>query len=74
MLTHAGTSRGGVVATEGRSAFLAWVQVADLESTLAGVQSAGGRSLSGPHGDPAVRRMAVVADPAGAVFGLVQVP
>ena len=66
------TPRASIVpATEG-SRFTAWVEVADLDATLARVGEHGGATLGDPASDPAVGRMAVVADPGGARFGLVQ--
>lgn len=68
-----GAPRGGVVAAQGDvSAFVAWVQVDDLDATLERVGTHGGRALSEVMSDPQVGRMAVVCDPAGAAFGLVQ--
>lgn len=68
-----GEARGGVMASKiGHASFLAWVEVDDLDAALAKVQPHGGATVEAPFSDPAVGRMAVVSDPAGAVFGLVQ--
>lgn len=68
-----GVPRGGVTAsTVDASVFTAWVQVADLDATLAKVGAHGGKTLTDTFADPAVGRMAVVSDPSGATFGLVQ--
>ena len=48
------------------------IQVDDLDATLGRVGEHGGRSVSDTFEDPAVGRMAVVADPSGATFGLIQ--
>jgi predicted enzyme related to lactoylglutathione lyase len=73
VLNADGVPRGGVAASHGdRSAFVAWVEVKDLADTLEKVEAHGGRALGEPVADPAVGRMVVVADPAGATFGLVQ--
>lgn len=68
-----GEARGGVSTSAiDRSVFIAWVEVADLDQTLAKVNAHGGKTLTDTFGDPAVGRMAVVSDPSGATFGLVQ--
>lgn len=67
-----GVSRGGVTTSADVSAFVAWVEVDDLDATLARVDDHGGRTVVGAHPDPMVGRKAVVADPGGASFGLVQ--
>lgn len=68
-----GEDRGGVTRASGeRSFFLPWVEVADLDETVANVSSNGGRSLGQPFADDSVGRMAMVSDPSGAVFGVVQ--
>lgn len=67
-----GESRGGVMPAEGPSAFLTWVHVADLDGTVQRLEARGGACVSPRFGDDEVGAMIVVADPAGAVFGLVQ--
>lgn len=62
-----GAPQGGVVDTAApRSSVVAWVQVADLKDTLQKVQQHGGAMISGGED------RAIVADPGGAQFGLVQ--
>lgn len=68
-----GVARGGVgPATSERSAFMAWVQVDDLDASLAKVAVHGGDAVGATTEEPAIGRMAVVSDPSGAVFGLIQ--
>lgn len=68
-----GEPRGGVMrAASDRSAFVAWVQVEDLDATTAKVGAHGGTIVTEAFADPKVGRMAVVADPSGATFGLIQ--
>lgn len=68
-----GVPRGGVMASSSEvSSFVAWVAVDDLDATLAKVGPHGGKAVNGPFADPAVGRMAIVADPSGATFGLIQ--
>ena len=69
-------ARAGVMAlpraSPGRPSWLALVRVADLEATVARVRQAGGGVIRRPTEDLIGGRVAVVADPSGAVFGLVQ--
>ncbi len=68
-----GEARGGVTASkDGTSTFVAWVLVEDLDDTLGRVEANAGRRLSPVMQDGGMRRMALVADPGGASFGLVQ--
>ena len=68
-----GTPRGGVMASQsGRSVFMPWVHVADLDDTIGKVGEHGGGVVMKGMADPEVGSMAVVRDPSGAVFGLVQ--
>lgn len=46
--------------------------VDDCDSTVAAIRAAGGKVHMGPDGAPGMGRYAVVADPQGAVFGLLQ--
>ena len=50
----------------------AWVEVDSLDTTLGKLDAHGGRRLTPVHEDPAVGRMAMVADPSGASFGIIQ--
>ncbi|MBX2798546.1 MAG: VOC family protein [Myxococcales bacterium] len=73
VLEAGGTSRGGVASTPAeRSAFVAWVQVDDLDATLAKVGKHGGSTIGATVGEPSVGQMAMVSDPSGATFGLIQ--
>ncbi len=73
LLESDGASVGGVTTSQmERSVFMAWVQVADLDATVAEVSAHGGTTVTRAFADPAVGRMAVVADPSGATFGLIQ--
>jgi predicted enzyme related to lactoylglutathione lyase len=56
------------------SAWLPWVRVGDLAATLARVPDAGGQVVLGPVPSPAGDPVAVVVDPNGAPFGLVEWP
>ncbi len=68
-----GVARGGVMASRvDGSVFTAWVQVDDIDATLAKVGAHGGQTLTPAFTDASGRRMAVVSDPGGASFGLVQ--
>lgn len=68
-----GVPRGGVTSCPfDGSVFIAWVQVHDLDATLSKVGAHGGKTVTESFADPAVGRMAVVSDPSGATFGLVQ--
>lgn len=73
VLTADGEPRGGAMeAIDTPSMWLAWVQVTDVEATVGKVNASGGSVLRDVFGDPEVGKMAVVADPTGAVFGVVQ--
>jgi predicted enzyme related to lactoylglutathione lyase len=76
ILSHGVRARAGVMVlpmrTDGRPGWLGLVRVADLEETLAKVKKHGGRVLNGPSEDLIGGRVAVAADPHGAVLGLVQ--
>lgn len=68
-----GASRGGVMQAQSpQSVMMTWVEVADLDETVASVGANAGQVVVGPMADPQVGRMAVVTDPSGAHFGLVQ--
>jgi hypothetical protein len=72
LLVKDGSDRGGVTASRsGVSAFVPWVEVAEVASVVEAVGEHGGRVVLGPFEDPDDGRKAVVADPAGAVFGVV---
>jgi predicted enzyme related to lactoylglutathione lyase len=51
---------------------IAWVEVDDLDATLAAVADAGGSSASDPRELPGVGRLAYVRDPAGTLVGVRQ--
>ncbi|MEO0604036.1 MAG: VOC family protein, partial [Myxococcota bacterium] len=72
VLEHEGTSRGGAMASdEGPAHWLAWVEVEDVDAAVARTASQGGTTLQAPFDVPTVGRMAVVADPTGARFGII---
>lgn len=54
------------------SAFVAWVQVDDLNATLAKVATHGGTPVGDAFAEPSELRRALVSDPSGARFGLIQ--
>lgn len=73
LLNSGGETRGGAVAAlndEVAGRWLAWVHVTDVDATLERIRGLGGRALTGPSDYPDVGRMAIAADPAGAVFGV----
>ncbi len=76
LLTEAGHPIAEVTATPmqsgGRAGWLWFVQVAQIEEVVRAVERHGGRVLRKPGIDLMGGRLAVVADPRGAVFGLVE--
>lgn len=66
-----GEKRGGVTTADDRSAFLPWVEVADIDASVAAVRGNAGTVNTDVFEHP-IGRMAVVADPSGAVFGMIQ--
>jgi predicted enzyme related to lactoylglutathione lyase len=54
----------------GGPAWLSYVSVADVDATLVRIEALGGRTHAGPMDVPTVGRIAVVADPQGAVLGI----
>jgi hypothetical protein len=69
-----GHARAGVLPLppEGReSGWLPYVQVDDVAATVAKVRAAGGRVLREPDAAVLDGRLAVIADPHGAVLGLI---
>ena len=56
----------------GPTAPIAYIQVADLETSFAEVLAAGATSVSTPHDVGGGTRIATVADPDGNVLGLIQ--
>jgi hypothetical protein len=72
VLQAGGANRGGVVpARTDRAVFFPWVQVADVAATVAAVRAHDGAVITDVF-EEAIGRMAVVADPSGAVFGVIQ--
>jgi predicted enzyme related to lactoylglutathione lyase len=69
-------ARAGAMAlpagTTGRPAWLGLIRVTDLDATVQAATRHGGEVLRPPTEDLIGGRVAVVSDPAGAVFGLVQ--
>jgi predicted enzyme related to lactoylglutathione lyase len=65
---------GGVVGAQpdAPAHWLTWVQVDHLDNTLSRVGTGGGKALSPVMNNPSIGRMAVVSDPTGAVFGIIQ--
>jgi predicted enzyme related to lactoylglutathione lyase len=75
LLAHGEQPRAGVVArldAVRSSAWLPYLRVAALGPSLAAVQAAGGRVLLEPSAQRRGGRTAIVEDPTGAPFGLVQ--
>lgn len=56
------------------SMWLTWLQVDDVDATLAAVGEAGGNALTPVMAVPNVGRMSVVSDPTGGVFGVITPP
>ena len=77
LLTEGGRARAGVVALPLRAGkrpgWLWFVRVADLDATVHEVEKQGGHALRRPGIDLMGGRLAVVADPCGAVFGLIEI-
>jgi predicted enzyme related to lactoylglutathione lyase len=72
-VVNAGRRIGGIMrapAPVERPFWMTYVGAADVDATIAAVQAAGGRQVTGPIAVPA-GRFAVVADPQDAVFALV---
>ena len=55
-----------------QQAAIAWLQVDDLEATLAAVIASGGEAAGEPQEIPGVGRMVYVRDPEGTLLGLKQ--
>lgn len=70
----AGHQVGGMMASPGQAASMAmWTvlfRVADVDATVSAVDGAGGEILEAPFDLPAAR-LAIVADPTGAIFGVI---
>ena len=77
LLSGGGQARAGVVALPGRAGkrpgWLWFIRVADLDATVREVEKQGGHALHQPRIDLLGGRLAVVADPCGAVFGLIEI-
>lgn len=76
IIRNDGRSNGGVMPADlfgesGGSYWLAYFNAGDLDAALATATGAGGRVIAGPRVVPA-GRFAVLADPQGAVFGLIE--
>jgi len=68
---------GGVMASKedkAPSMWLTWLQVDDVDATVASIGVNGGNTLSPVMDVPMIGRMAVVADPTGGVFGVITPP
>jgi uncharacterized protein len=62
----------GPVAAHRPAGWTTYLAVADADAAAARVAAAGGRVLAGPVDLPGAARVAIAADPAGAVFGVWQ--
>jgi len=74
LLNDGDTQIGGAMQgmnPEAPSHWLVWVNVSDVDACIERVKNHGGRSFNEPMDMPGVGRMAVVADNAGAVFGVI---
>ncbi len=75
LLASGGHDRGGAMAAlmpGVPSMWLTWFSVDDADGAVARVRSHGGKILSPAADMQGIGRMAVVADPAGAVFGVIK--
>ncbi len=63
---------GGPAGNDDPSGWITYVAVASADETVAAVEAGGGRVLAAPVDIPRAGRVAMCADPAGAVFGLWQ--
>ncbi|MEN8143776.1 MAG: VOC family protein [Gemmatimonadota bacterium] len=74
MLNSGGKPRGGAVAAfreEIAGRWLAWIQTDDIDEAVGRVTAGGGSVVAQPFVHPGVGRLAMVADPTGATFGLI---
>jgi len=74
MLMAGGQPRGGVTpafedAVAGR--WLNWIEVPDVDAAIERAEQAGGGRITDPSDWPGVGRMAMLADPTGAPFGVI---
>jgi len=76
VLSSSSNNRGGIAPLpEGADIHASWlgvIRVADIDQTLAKVQSLGGTVLVTPHAVEYGSRFAIVGDPTGGTIGLVQ--
>jgi predicted enzyme related to lactoylglutathione lyase len=75
LLTMAGHNRAGIGAlpfAEAKPDWLAIIRVDDIDATVAKVTSLGGEVVAAPQAAAMESRFAIVSDPTGGVFGLVQ--
>lgn len=73
VLAATGATRAVVTpSSSDRSVVLPWVQVADIEHASTQVRALNGRVLADAVSTPSNARRAVVADPSGAIFGLIE--
>jgi len=70
MIKAGGQTHGGISAAQGGapSNWIGHVLVTDVDETVLRAEGAGGKVLAGPMDIPEVGRMAVIADPQGAVI------
>jgi len=74
ILVAGGEPRGGITPAfkdEVAGRWLNWIEVRDVDTALARAEEAGGRRITDPSDWPGVGRMAMLADPTGAPFGLI---
>jgi predicted enzyme related to lactoylglutathione lyase len=74
ILNSGGKPRGGATRSfsdEVAGQWLNWVEVADVDDTLARINDAGGSAPAEGQDWPGVGRMAIAHDPTGAVFGVI---
>jgi hypothetical protein len=78
LLESGGYARAGIAPLPaGRSSAANWlgvIRVARVDTTAARAAALGGRVLAAPHATPHEGRFALLADPAGTPFGVVELP
>ena len=75
---HRGRNHGGMMAMVGPEwegvppHWMVYTAVEDIDASKAAIEQAGGKIHHGPHDAPGVGRFVIAADPAGAMFALMQ--
>jgi hypothetical protein len=75
LLNAGGQPRGGLCRAynaDVAGTWLNWVEVDDADAAVERIRAAGGQSITDPSDYPDVGRLAIVADPDGATFGVMK--